>query len=289
MRVTAPADKRFRRAHLKPARKRTGWRFWRWRAAAAAVVVGLAFYAAHRAVAVVVGLEIFHVDRIAIRGNQRLSNGEVLALLHGLRGRSILTVDLEEWRRAVLNSPWVADAAFRRTLPSTVDVTIQEREPLGIGRINGVLYLVDDRGAVIDEYGPSYADLDLPIIDGLSSAPGDETSDVYRAMLARSLLDALRVHNMAGQISQIDVSDARNAVVLLEGDPTLIRLGNERFVERLQSYFEMAPALRERVPAIDYVDLRFDKRVYVRPSQEGTPPAGAKRAPAKGGKGTQTG
>lgn len=290
MPITAPADKRFRRGHLKPARKRSVWRFWRWRAVAAAIAAGLAFYAAHRAVAVVVGLEIFHVERIEIRGNQRLSKGEVLTLLDDLRGRSILLVDLQEWRRAVLSSPWVADAALRRTLPSTVDVTIQERVPLGIGRINGALYLVDDRGAVIDEYGPSYADLDLPIIDGLSSAPGDETSDVYRAMLARRLLDALRGRNMAGQISQIDVSDARNAVVLLEGDPTLIRLGHERFVERLQSYFEIVPALRERVPAIDYVDLRFDERVYVRPAQKGTaPPAGAKTAPAKGGKGTQTG
>jgi cell division septal protein FtsQ len=79
-------------------------------------------------------------------------------------------------------------------------------------------------------------------------------------------------------------------VVLLEGDPTLIRLGNERFVERLQSYYELAPALRERVPAIDYVDLRFDERVYVRPAREGqAPPAGMKTAPVKGGRPTQTG
>ena len=92
------------------------------------------------------------------------------------------------------------------------------------------------------------------------------------------------------QISQIDVSDSRNAVVLLEGDSTLIRLGNERFVERLQSYHELAPALRERVPAIDYVDLRFDERVYVRPAREGqSPPGGAKTAPAKSGRPTQTG
>jgi cell division septal protein FtsQ len=56
--------------------------------------------------------------------------------------------------------------------------------------------------------------------------------------------------------------------VLLEGDPTLIRLGHERFVERLQSYHELAPALREQVPTIDYVDLRFDKRLYVRPATD---------------------
>jgi cell division protein FtsQ len=289
MPVTAPADRRFRRAHMKPARKRGALTSGRLRSVVAVIVVGLAVYAGYRAVTIVAGLEIFHVDRINVRGNHRLSSGEVLAMLQDLRGRSVLAVDLEECRRSLMSSPWVADVSLRRTLPSTVDVVILERAPLGIGRINGSLFLVDDRGAVIDEYGPNYADFDLPIIDGLSSTPGEPDSDVYRALLARRLLDALRVRNMASQISQIDVSDSRNAVVLLEGDPTLIRLGNERFVERLQSYYELAPALREQVPTIDYVDLRFDERVYVRPARERrTPAAGAKTTP-QGARPTQTG
>jgi cell division septal protein FtsQ len=275
---------------MKPARKRVRLSSARGRAAVAAVVIGLAVYAGYRAIAVVAGLEVFHIDRINVRGNHRLSNGEVLVMLQDLRGRSVLAVDLSEWRRVLLNSPWVADASLRRTLPSTVDVAILERAPLGIGRINGSLYLVDDRGAVIDEYGPNYADLDLPIIDGLALAPGEESADVYRALLARRLLDALRAKNMASQISQIDVSDSRNAVVLLEGDSTLIRLGNERFVERLQSYHELAPALREQVPTIDYVDLRFDERVYVRPARERRAPvAGARTAPPKIARPIQTG
>ena len=286
--VTAPADKRFRRAHVKPSRKRSGWRYWRWRGALAAVAIGFSLYSAHRAAAIITALDMFQIDRVVVRGNQRLSSGEVIGLLDGLKGQSILSVNLERWRDAVLASPWVADVSLRRTLPSTVDVVVHERAPLGIGRINAALYLVDDRGTVIDEYGPMYADLDLPIIDGLSAAGAGESANVYRAALAHRLLDSLRVRSMAGQISQIDVSDARNAVVLLDGDPTLLRLGNERFVERLQSYFELAPALREQVPAIDYVDLRFDERVYVRPA----PKAGgrsAKPAPVKRGKGTQTG
>jgi len=289
MPVRAPADKRFRRAHLKPSRKR-GFSSRRWRAVVALAALGLALYVGRRAAAVAADLDVFQVRRITVQGNHQLSSGEVLSALDGLRGRSILEVDLEQWRRALLNSPWVADASLRRTLPSTVEVTILERAPMGIGRINGSLFLVDDRGIVIDDYGPGYADLDLPIIDGLSSVPGDENSDVYRAMLARRLFDALRVRNMAAQVSQIDVSDARNAVVLLEGDPTFIQLGDQRFVERLQSYFELAPALRERVPAIDYVDLRFDDRVYVKPAKEGrrTAPSAGKPAP-KRGRATQTG
>ena len=289
MPVTAPADKRFRRAQVKPARKRGRLASARVRTVAGVLVIGLAAYAGYRALAVVARLEVFQVDRINVHGNHRLSNGEVLAMLEDMRGRSILSVDLSEWRRTLMSSPWVADASLRRTLPSTVDVAILERTPLGIGRISGALYLVDDRGTIIDEYGPNYADLDLPIIDGLSTAPGDASSDVYRALLARRLLDALRVRNMASQISQIDVSDSRNAVVLLDGDPTQIRLGNERFVERLQSYHELAPALREQVPTIDYVDLRFDERVYVRPARERRAPAGARAATPKAARPTQTG
>ena len=173
MPVTAPADRRFRRAHIRPARKRAGltWRGW-WRAAIVVCVIVLALYAGHRAIGVVAALEMFQVDRINVRGNHRLSKGEVLAMLESLKGRSVLAVDLSDWRQALLNSPWVVDASLRKTLPSTIDVVILERAPLGIGRINGSLYLVDDRGAVIDDYGPNYADLDLPIIDGLSGHSG---------------------------------------------------------------------------------------------------------------------
>ena len=80
-----------------------------------------------------------------------LSSGEVLSLVAGLQGRSILALDLEEWRRRLLDSPWVADASLRRTLPSTVDVMILERTPLGIGR-NAVLdRVIVDKNARIGD------------------------------------------------------------------------------------------------------------------------------------------
>jgi cell division protein FtsQ len=294
MAVTAPADKRYKRAHLKPSRKHAGWIVKRWRVFAVAFAVVVCAFIAQRVFTSFARLPVFQVRRIVVHGNRRMSKGEVDALLEELRGESILTVNLETWRRGVLNSPWVAEASLRRTLPSTVDVTIQERAPLGIGRINGSLYLVDERGTVIDDYGPNYADLDLPIIDGLSWIPGDTNPDQSRAALARRLMDALRVRNMSSRVSQIDVSDARNAIVLLDGDPTAIRLGNEHFVERLQAYFDLAPALREQVPNIDYVDLRFDERVYVRPAGRdaaAAPIAARPRvvSPQKRGRRTQTG
>jgi cell division protein FtsQ len=182
---------------------------------------------------------------------------------------------LDTYRARLLESPWVADAALRRILPSTIEVFISERRPIGLCRLGTTLYLIDLRGTIIDEFGPHYAEFDLPIIDGLVRPPGDgiTTIDERRAELATRVLEDLSTRaNLAQRVSQIDVSDVHDAVVLLENDPALLHLGGARFAERLQSYLDLAPALHERVPEIDYVDLRFDERVYVRP---GTPRARA--------------
>ena len=55
--------------------------------------------------------------------------------------------------------------------------------------------------------------------------------------------------------------------MILDDDSALLRLGDPDFVARLQQYIDLAPALRERLSAIDYVDLRFEERLYVRPSK----------------------
>jgi cell division protein FtsQ len=212
---------------------------------------------------------VLRVDRIVVRGNERLSKGEVLAVLNGLRGESLVWTDLDRWRKRLMASPWVRDAALRRSLPSTVEVVVSERQPIGIGRVNGDMYLIDERGAVIDQYGPQYADLDLPIVDGLSASPdsGGSMTDEARADLAARVIGAVKTQpQIARRLSQVDVTDLHNASVILSGDRAVIQLGEEQFLARLQAYLELAPALRERVADIDYVDLRFDDRIYVRPA-----------------------
>jgi len=270
MPVSAPADRRFRRAHVTPARKRSFRLSW-WTLARIGALAVLVMFGMYRLVHVVLAADALRVSRITVRGNERMSRGEVLAILDGLRGRSMVTADLESWRQKLLNSPWVADAAIRRVLPGTLTVAISERRPMGIGRIRDVLYLIDQQGAIIDEYGPNYAELDLPIIDGLAAAPstsGTLVDETRAALAARVMTDLHQRPDLAGRISQIDVSDPRDAVVILKGDTALVRVGEDHFVERIQSYVDLRPALRDRVPSIDYVDLRFDERVYVRPLGE---------------------
>jgi cell division protein FtsQ len=214
---------------------------------------------------------VLKVDRIVVDGNQRLSDGEVLALLSGLRGESLVWTDLARWRQRLLASPWVRDAALRRSLPSTVEVVVWERQPIAIGRMNDGMYMVDDGGVIVDQYGPQYADLDLPIVDGLavSLTPQGAVADAPRAELAARVINALKANaDIAARLSQIDVRDLHDAQVILSGDAAVISLGDDQFLARLQNYLELAPALRDRVADIDHVDVRFENRIYVRPKKQ---------------------
>jgi cell division septal protein FtsQ len=229
-------------------------------------------YATYRTFDLVLHASVLQVRRIVVRGHVQVSTGEVRALLDGLRGTSILTADLPQYRARLMASPWVGEAALRRRLPSTIEVFVSERRPIGLCRIGSHLYLVDRSGTIIEEYGPQYAKLNLPIIDGALRTPPSRTPliDERRTELAARVIDSLAAsQQLSARLSQIDVSDLLDAVVLIDGDPALLHLGDERFAERLQAYLDLAPTLRETAPEIDYVDLRFGDRIYIRPAGSG--------------------
>ena len=118
---------------------------------------------------------------------------------------------------------------------------------------------------MFDEFGPKYADFDLPIIDGLAVSGPDDAADGGRAALAgRVLADLQRRPDLARLVSQIDVSNVKDAVVILKDDTALVHTGEDHFVDRVEAYIELAPRLREDGPVVDSVDLRFGERVFVR-------------------------
>jgi len=265
--VAISADKRFHRAHVKPSRKRSRLRTISVPLVKGGLIAAFIVLLIYRGGALLAEAPLLKIDHIVVSGNHRLAAADVLSILGGLRGENIVLSDLNRWRDRLVGSPWVRDATFRRSLPSTVEVVVAEREPLGIGRQKGQLFLVDERGGVIDAYGPQYADLDLPIIDGLTV--GSNAGDVDgRGELAARVIQAIRTKpGLAKRLSQVDVTDQHNAAVILNGDQAVIYVGDDRFVPRLESYLDLASAVRARVAEIDYVDLRFDDRIYVRPAK----------------------
>src|SRR4051812_33082688 len=125
--VSATTDKRFRRAHVKPSRKRSPAAKHAWAAVRLIVLTGVVGYGAYRSVTLIAAASSLQIGHMTVRGTERLSAGEILALVEGLRGQNILSVKLDDWQDKLLSSPWVESATIRRVLPSTVEIAVQER------------------------------------------------------------------------------------------------------------------------------------------------------------------
>lgn len=283
--VAVTADRRLKR-NARPGqrtRRSSAKRWLLWGAGVAGlcvVVVGLAL-----AARAVVRAETFRVTSVVIAGQSHVSEQQRQELVGMLRGRSIFTIDLAAVRVHWEASPWVREARLRRVLPSTVEVRVTERQAVAVGRLGVQLFVIDERGTLIDAYGPSYASLHLPIVDGfegVSAAAASEHDAARASLAARVVLDLQHKPQLLERLSQLDVSDPRNAQVLLNGDPAQLRLGNERFLARTESYLSVASALRDRLGNIDYVDLRYDGRLFVKPAGADATPVAVDAAASPG-------
>lgn len=265
--VAVPADKRFRRPDHRPARRRRVTRLLV-RTLAIAALVGSVAAAALWLGRTFVDSSWLRVHHVVVSGTTRLAPATVEALLGGMRGESILRVDFDRYRSSVLATPWVADATMWRRLPSTVEVRVRERAPFAIARAGEGLFLVDAEGVLLDAYGPGYADLDLPIVSGLldAGAAAGVRANAERVHLAARFLETLAsAPAVRDRVGGIDVSAARDVTVTLDGETSVLHLGDTRFVERLMLYLDLAPTLGRELGTMDAVDLRFDERVFVKP------------------------
>ena len=97
--VAAQTDRRFRRHHVKPARHRRTWRAFIAPGLVALAVIAVALFALTRGRTLLSRVGVLQVEHIVVHGNERLSKGEVLGMLDGLRGQSLFGTDLDAWRR----------------------------------------------------------------------------------------------------------------------------------------------------------------------------------------------
>ena len=173
-------------------------------------------------------------SHITVRGNERLVDRRSAGAVDGLRGqqhpdrRARRVAGRGCWRRRGSRTRRSAACCRRRSRSRSANGGRSASAASATRSISSTR-----TASIIDEYGPNYADFDLPIIDGLAAARRlarrRVVDEAPRRRWRRGVIAALQARpDLAERVSQIDVSDAHDAVVMLEGDTALLRLGEER-------------------------------------------------------------
>ena len=215
----------------------------------------------------------FNVRTIAVRGNVRTKTADLVALASSALSKNIFRVDLDQLSADLSRSPWVLAVSVRRSLPSTIEVSVTERAPEAIASFEGRSYLVDGTGRILAEYVPGVSDFDFPVLTGLEQIPRAlATERIRTGAAAVSLLRAQRPE-VFRWVSEIDLSVPDRLIVRpADGSPVLY-LSNSDPLRNLEHYDAIRASIPGSLPArqgdaqmkIASVDLRFRGRIAVMP------------------------
>lgn len=110
----------------------------------------------------------FEVDKVEVRGVERMDELQVYNIALGQVDRSMVNVDLPKLRGDLMKLGWVKDARVSRRLPDTLVVDIVERQPVAVWQHGGNLALIDVSGAVLQPVSQQTMP-DLPLVVGPSA------------------------------------------------------------------------------------------------------------------------
>lgn len=212
----------------------------------------------------------FAIRTVLVDGNHRMTAEDVASAGGVVVGQNIFQLDLEGSSTGIQNQPWIEKATVARTLPSTVKITVVEREAWALASLGGELYLVTRDGDLFKRVVDGDP-LDLPVVTGI--APEKVASD--RAGVVASLrraLDVVEDMERAGiarryPIQEVHLERDGTLVLTLGKEAIALYLGQTRFREKIEQAERVLTELgrRKANPSVIFLDNEaHPERVVVR-------------------------
>jgi cell division protein FtsQ len=203
----------------------------------------------------------FAVHTIVFSGNTRLSDDE-LRTLSGLRGgENLLTLSGRALVRKMAESRWVESVSIRKELPDKIILKINEARPFALLDMKGRLFLVDDRGTMLEKLKESAIPF-LPVISGNPFTEKEAFSEAIR--LAMAIKDT----GISLRKDHVEIIAHKPEELAANLDGILVKIGTGDYEEKLARLIQVENEIRKRQIPVDYIDLRFANRVVVKPVNE---------------------
>jgi cell division septal protein FtsQ len=199
--------------------------------------------------------ERLEVRRISVSGLHRVTENEVLASIGYAPGTNVLQANLEETRQTVEELLWVRHATIQRVWPNEIAISLVERQPIALVRINSEIFQVDIEGVVLSPDG--LTEIDAPILDGLHV--GDPEGNEVKINIYRDIVEAIG----ESELSEVHVAESGEVSVVPTENPILIDLGLTSHRDRWEKYLGLSVQIHEDYPDAFRVDLRFRDQVII--------------------------
>jgi cell division septal protein FtsQ len=225
------------------------------------VVVGYGFF--RFANYMISDSKMFLLKNVEVEGNKYIGDRDIIRIASIDEGMKLFQVSPQNIVTKILKNPYLCGVSVSRSLPSTLIISVQEREP--------VAYLVDKKIYMIDAWGkillkkPGMSLENLPLITGLS---------VQNLLKRRDpLFEALRLieiiqkvdQNLFPFISEIHISSQNPPCLYLVKGGAEVEIGSEMVPKRiyLLSEFLRKSSVLNELGTIKKMNFSYNNRIII--------------------------
>ncbi len=170
---------------------------------------------------------------------------------------NILLFDSNNLQEIIESLTRVKNVIIRKIFPLSLDISIEERKPFAVLQ-KEFLFVIDTEGVIVSRLEAH--NISLPLLFDESNF-----KDYYREKidLARECLENMTLEERQN-IEILNLSENLNVKVKMRDSLTWLVLGNNHFCENIRR-FQAEKAHLERYGELEYVDLRFQDRFFIKP------------------------
>jgi cell division septal protein FtsQ len=203
----------------------------------------------------------FQIQNISFKGNNILSDAQILEWLGPVKGENLIAIDLVELSQRLSENPWIQSASIRRDFPQGIEFKLTERVPYA--RIKkDEIYLVDSFGATLSPEKPEYKHLPLIIMQG----------EKENNFLEGKVLHSLKTMHYFNQLSffnnnPLDAAEliGHSRVLFITRNRDIqIQMSMDRLDEGKKNFLLILDTIEEENPKIQMIDLSFKDQVVIR-------------------------
>jgi len=197
---------------------------------------------------------IYDLRKIIVNNERILNEAQVIKLSGLKKGVRIMDIEREKTANRLNESPYIVSSKITLHYPASVEVEIQETQPIAFIKKDNVLNYVDSEGQLIGKAKPENS-YDLPVIN---SQPDTEVIEFLNLAFN---LSPLTYH----KISEIEKTGTGIELYLNESSTRVI-VGENDFDKKIVVLENFLKEEYDSIPfgRVDYIDLRFDKQVILK-------------------------
>lgn len=197
---------------------------------------------------------LFEVKRVVVQGNQYLSEEKIRSVVNIGMGTNIFKLDLATASSNLKLLPMIKEVDITRYLPSSVVISIKERNPIGLLPTKDGFIEVDEEGVYLMKANAGIPG--LPVITGVQadiSGPGQpvRAERLENALAVLSGLPREAVMNL----SEVNVDGNRQIIIYtIEGIQCRFGLAAD-IQEKGEVLSQLLLELRKQGAKVRYIDL----------------------------------